>query len=105
MKPPATREEGEKAPLGTYIPYIDPDVYFAKDGSQYLYFSRNAYRNWNRDADLGKYVEESNILAVSLTRAWWKTRPAARCRRSHAPTAAPTRPRAGPTARGAMAGS
>jgi hypothetical protein len=71
-KPPATREEGEKAPLGTYIPYIDPDVYFAKDGSQYLYFSRNAYRNWNWDADLGKYVEESNILAVPLTRAWWK---------------------------------
>ncbi len=73
-KPPATREEGEKAPLGTYIPYIDPDVYFAKDGSQYLYFSRNAYRNWNWDADLGKYVEESNILAVPLTRAWWKDR-------------------------------
>jgi beta-xylosidase len=71
-KPPATREEGEKAPLGTYIPYIDPDVYFAKDGSQYLYFSRNAYRNWNWDADLGKYVEESDILAVPLTRAWWK---------------------------------
>ena len=71
-QPPATREEGEKAPLGTYIPYIDPDVYFAKDGSQYLYFSRNAYRNWNWDADLGKYIEESDILAVPLTRAWWK---------------------------------
>ena len=71
-KPPATREEGETAPLGTYIPYIDPDVYFAKDGSQYLYFSRNAYRNWNWDAELGKYVEESDILAVPLTRAWWK---------------------------------
>jgi hypothetical protein len=71
-KPPATREEGEKAPLGTYIPYIDPDVYFAKDGSQYLYFSRNAYRNWNWDADLGKYIEESDILAVPLTRAWWR---------------------------------
>jgi GH43 family beta-xylosidase len=70
-KPPATLREGEKAPLGTYIPYIDPDVYFADDGSQYLYFSRNAYRNWNWDADLGKYVEESNILAVPLTRAWW----------------------------------
>jgi hypothetical protein len=71
-KPPATREEGEKAPLGTYIPYIDPDVYFAKDGSQYLYFSRNAYRNWNWDADLGKYIEESDILAVPLTPAWWR---------------------------------
>ena len=70
-KPPATLEEGEKAPLGTYIPYIDPDVYFAEDGAQYLYFSRNAYRNWNWDADLGKYVEESNILAVPLTSAWW----------------------------------
>jgi hypothetical protein len=70
-KPPATLKEGEKAPLGTYIPFIDPDVYFADDGSQYLYFSRNAYRNWNWDADLGKYVEESNILAVPLTSAWW----------------------------------
>jgi GH43 family beta-xylosidase len=70
-KPPATLKEGEKAPLGTYIPYIDPDVYFAEDGAQYLYFSRNAYRNWNWDADLGKYIEESNILAVPLTSAWW----------------------------------
>jgi beta-xylosidase len=52
-KPPATLEEGEKAPLGTYIPFIDPDVYFADDGSQYLYYSRNAYRNWNWDSDLG----------------------------------------------------
>ena len=42
------------------------------DGAQYLYFSRNAYRNWNWDADLGKYIEESNILAVPLTRAWWE---------------------------------
>jgi GH43 family beta-xylosidase len=70
-QPPATLKEGQKAPLGTYIPYIDPDVYFADDGSQYLYFSRNAYRNWNWDTDLGKYVEESNILAVPLTGAWW----------------------------------
>src|SRR3954449_10688029 len=70
-KPPATLKEGEKAPLGTYIPAIDPDVYFAPGGAQYLYFSRNAYRNWNWDADLGKYVEESNILAVPLTTAWW----------------------------------
>src|SRR5690349_11237677 len=69
-KPPATLKQGEKAPLGTYIPYIDPNVYFADDGAQYLYFSRNAYRNWNWDSDLGKYVEESNILAVPLTRAW-----------------------------------
>jgi hypothetical protein len=70
-KPPASLQEGEKAPLGTYIPYIDPNVYFSGDGAQYLYFSRNAYRNWNWDADLGKYIEESNILAVPLTRAWW----------------------------------
>jgi Glycosyl hydrolases family 43 len=70
-KPPATLAEGEKAPLGVYIPTIDADVYFDADGRQYLYFSRNAYRNWNWDADLGKYVEESNILAVELTRDWW----------------------------------
>jgi hypothetical protein len=71
-KPPATREAGEQAPLGTYIPTIDADVYFGDNGRQYLYYSRNAYRNWNWDSDLGKYVEESNILAVPLTRAWWK---------------------------------
>jgi GH43 family beta-xylosidase len=71
-KPPATLKQGEKAPLGVYIPTIDADVYFDDDGSQYLYYSRNAYRNWNWDSDLGKYVEESNILAVPLTRAWWE---------------------------------
>src|SRR3954451_2600735 len=70
-KPPATREEGETAPLGTYLPYIDPDVFFDADGRIYLYYSRNAYRNWVWDDDLGKYVEESNILAVPLTSAWW----------------------------------
>ena len=70
-KPPATLAEGEKAPLGVYIPTIDPDVFFDQDGRQYLYFSRNAYRNWVWDTDLGKYVEESNILAVELTRDWW----------------------------------
>ena len=37
LKPPATLAQGETAPLGTYIPTIDPDVYFAHDGRQYLY--------------------------------------------------------------------
>lgn len=70
-KPPATLEQGETAPLGTYIPFIDPDVYFDDDGRIYLYFSRNAYRNWVWDTDLHKYIEESNIYAVELTRDWW----------------------------------
>jgi Glycosyl hydrolases family 43 len=69
-KPPATLEEGQTAPLGTYIPTIDPDVFF-DDGRVYLYFSRNAYRNWVWDSDLGKYIEESNIYAVELTSGWW----------------------------------
>jgi glycosyl hydrolase family 43 len=69
-KPPATLAEGETAPVGTYIPTIDPDVFF-DNGHTYLYFSRNAYRNWNWDSDLGKYIEESNIYAVELTNAWW----------------------------------
>jgi GH43 family beta-xylosidase len=69
-KPPATRAEGETAPLGTYIPTIDPDVLF-DHGRTYLYFSRNAYRNWVWDDDLGKYIEESNIYAVELTNDWW----------------------------------
>jgi beta-xylosidase len=71
-KPPATLAEGETAPLGTYIPYIDPDVFFDSDGRIYLYFSRNAYRNWVWDTDLQKYIEESNIYAVELTGDWWK---------------------------------
>ena len=70
-KPPATLAEGETAPLGTYIPFIDPDVFFDSDGRTYLYFSRNAYRNWVWDTDLGKYIEESNIYAVEITNDWW----------------------------------
>ena len=71
-KPPATLEEGQTAPLGTYIPFIDPNVFFDADGRIYLYYSRNAYRNWVWDTDLGKYVEESNIYAVELTGDWWR---------------------------------
>jgi Glycosyl hydrolases family 43 len=70
-KPPATLQKGETAPLGTYIPTIDPDVFFDSSGRVYLYFSRNAYRNWVWDYDLGKYIEESNIYAVQLTKTWW----------------------------------
>jgi hypothetical protein len=71
-RPPGTREEGERAPRGTYIPYIDPNVFFDDDGRVYLYFSRNAYRNWEWDRTLAKYVEESNIYAVELDTAWWR---------------------------------
>lgn len=71
MKPPATQEEGMTAPMGTYIPTIDANVFFDDDGRIYLYYSRNAYRNWVWDDDLGKYIEESNIYAVELTTDWW----------------------------------
>jgi GH43 family beta-xylosidase len=70
-KPPATLQQGETAPLGTYIPTIDPDVFFDSSGHVYLYYSRNAYRNWVWDTDLGKYIEESNIYGVELTKSWW----------------------------------
>ena len=70
-KPPATLAAGLKAPQGTYIPTIDPNVFFARDGRKYLYVSRNAYRNWRWDAELGKYIEESDIIAVPLDSAWW----------------------------------
>src|SRR3954449_6214245 len=70
-KPPATLAEGQQAPKGVYIPTIDPNVFFAPDGRKYLYVSRNAYRNWNWDTDLGKYIEESDIIAVPLDNAWW----------------------------------
>ncbi len=71
MLPPSTLEEGETAPLGVYIPFIDPNVFFDDDGRIYLYYSRNAYRNWVWDTDLEKYIEESNIYAVELTTDWW----------------------------------
>ncbi|MBA2535283.1 MAG: family 43 glycosylhydrolase [Rubrobacter sp.] len=71
MKPPATLEEGQTAPLGVYIPFIDPNVFFDDDGKLCLYYSRNAYRNWVWDSDLGKYIEESNIYAVELEATWW----------------------------------
>jgi hypothetical protein len=70
-KPPATLAEGQTAPLGTYLPFIDPNVFFDADGRIYLYYSRNAYRNWVWDNDLDKYIEESNIYAVELTGDWW----------------------------------
>jgi beta-xylosidase len=71
MLPPPTLEEGQTAPKGTYIPTIDPNIFFNEDGRIYLYTSRNAYRNWNWDDDLGKYIEESNIIVVELQRDWW----------------------------------
>lgn len=71
--PPATLAEGETAPLGVYLPFIDPNVFFDDDGGIYLYYSRNAYRNWVWDTALGKYIEESNIYAVKLTTEWWES--------------------------------
>ncbi len=71
LKPPATLQEGEKAPLGTYVPEIDPDLLFAPDGRIYMYFSRNAYRHWVWDPQLHKYLEQSEIDAVQLTDGWW----------------------------------
>lgn len=70
-KPPVTLEEGMTAPKGTYLPYIDPNVFFDDDGRIYLYFSRNCYRNWVWDPVLEKYLEESNIYCVELTTDWW----------------------------------
>ncbi|TDZ40424.1 hypothetical protein C8035_v004191 [Colletotrichum spinosum] len=71
MLPPPTLEQGRLAPKGTYIPTIDPNIFFDRDGRVYLYTSRNAYRNWNWDERLGKYIEESNIIVVELDRSWW----------------------------------
>ncbi len=70
-KPPETLAEGRTAPLGTYIPSIDPNVFFDDNGRIYLYFSRNAYRNWVWDRERDKYIETSNIYAVELTTEWW----------------------------------
>lgn len=72
-KPPETQELGATAPLGVYLPFIDANVFFDDNGEIYLYYSRNAYRNWVWDTDLNKYIEESNIYAVKLTTDWWNT--------------------------------
>lgn len=85
-KPPETLAEGRTAPLGTYLPAIDPNVFF-DDGRIYLYFSRNAYRNWVWDTDLDKYIEEASIYAVELDAGFW-----------HDPTAS-TAPRIAPAYR------
>lgn len=71
MLPPQSREEGQTAPKGTYIPTIDINLFFDEDDRIYMFVSRNAYRNWNWDAELGKYIEESNIIVVEMDRAWW----------------------------------
>ncbi|KAG9253137.1 glycosyl hydrolase [Emericellopsis atlantica] len=71
MLPPQSREEGQTAPMGTFIPTIDVNIFFDEDERVYLYASRNAYRNWNWDDELGKYIEESNIIVVEMDRAWW----------------------------------
>lgn len=72
MLPPQTLAQGETAPKGTFIPTIDANVFFDdEDDRIYLYTSRNAYRNWNWDSKLGKYIEESNIIVVELERHWW----------------------------------
>ncbi len=71
LKPPATLQQGEKAPQGTYVPQIDPDLLFGPGGRIYMYFSRNAYRHWVWDTRLHKYIEQSEIDAVQLTDAWW----------------------------------
>jgi hypothetical protein len=97
-KPPATEQEGETAPLGTYIPFIDPDVFFDSSGKIYFYYSRNAYRTWVWADDLGTYIEESNIYAVPLDTAWWTTRPGRRCRRSTRATSTRTSPPVTPPA-------
>ncbi|KAM0219390.1 hypothetical protein ACHAPA_012219 [Fusarium lateritium] len=71
MLPPQSLAEGKTALKGTYIPTIDVNIFFDKNGRVYLYLSRNAYRNWNWDKKLGKYIEESNIIVVEMERKWW----------------------------------
>lgn len=71
MLPPQSLGEGERAPKGTYIPTIDVNIFFDTDDRIYMYLSRNAYRNWNWDKELRKYIEESNVIIIEMDRAWW----------------------------------
>jgi beta-xylosidase len=63
LAPPSSQQVGDTAPFGTYIPSIDPNVIFDDDGSIWLFFSRNAYRNWVWSDEFDRYIEESNIYA------------------------------------------
>ncbi|KZV61333.1 glycoside hydrolase family 43 protein [Peniophora sp. CONT] len=76
LVPPSTHEEGLTASNGTYIPSIDPNVFWDSDGSIWLFFSRNAYRNWIWSDEFERYIEESNIYAVRLDDAWWNDKEA-----------------------------
>lgn len=71
LVPPSSPSVGNTASLGTYIPSIDPNVFWDDDGSIWLFFSRNAYRNWVWSDEFDRYIEESNIYAVRLDDAWW----------------------------------
>lgn len=72
MRPPASPHHASLAPRGSYISAIDPNLYIGPDAKHiFLFYSRTAYRNWVWDAQLEKYIEESNILAVQLSTDWW----------------------------------
>jgi hypothetical protein len=71
LTPSSTHAAGHSAPLGTYIPSIDPNVVWDDEGQIWLFFSRNAYRNWVWSDEFDKYIEESNIYAVQLDDTWW----------------------------------
>lgn len=71
-QPPLTRHAAKRAPRGTYLSSIDPNLYISKDAKEiYLYFSRAGYRHWNWDLDRRKFIEESAVMGVQLTTDWW----------------------------------
>lgn len=64
------QEAFEKARRGTYFPLIDIDVYFFNNHI-YFYFSRCCYKDYNYDADLGKFIEESHIICGEFDSHFW----------------------------------
>jgi hypothetical protein len=70
-QPPATLAEGGDRGARDLHPDDRPRRLLRLRRSHLPVFSRNAYRNWVWDTDLGKYIEESNIYAVGITNDWW----------------------------------
>ena len=89
-KPPATLAEGETAPLGTYIPFIDPTSSSTTPGTR-----TSTSRATPTATGSGTPTSASTSRSRTSTRsssptAGGTTRAGRRCRASHRPTGAPT---------------
>ena len=105
-KPPATLEEGEKAPLGTYIPYIDPDVLLRARRRAVPLLLAQRVPQLESGTRTSASTSRSPTSSPCRSRArGGTTRRGARCRRSRLAYRGANASKGGPAARGATAGS